>query len=495
MTAVPAVPKKRRLASVELIDTFGVAHVTFPVKSIVMISADNGLGKSSIADGILNIFEGGKDEDIIRRGAKKSIVRLALEDGHKIEKITRYGSYEVNITGPNGLPVPQPQTFIKQLSEARAVSIGKLLRLDTTKAADRKTLMDEILRVMSITFEPQEVSEAARYSTATARVEGIREVTGDKWIQEEKPEVLYAADGQPMKLAALKKFIDQVRTLRGKTGASRDEAAAAVAQLGEAPVMESLGDVEGQLAKQQEELGRIEGALENDRLEIARASAEAIRDAEKVRDAAKDDIDRDIDAQIKALEEQRTRRKATAQDTFEKEKERIVKLAREDEEACVKAVQTRREDVSREVGRLQGLVEQRTTARVLLGQIDLLTAKKYEAAYKYDQLTAVIERLEALKVQKMASIPIPGLEFEEEDNVVTIDGVPWHKVNTARKIDAASVLCELAAGDLGFQIWDDAEHLSDNTRKVLEERMLAKGYQVIQLAVSNEDKLTITQVA
>src|SRR4051812_12048628 len=120
----------KHIECVEITDTFGITYQRFAPKSVTVIRGMNGSGKSSIIKSIAKIFEGGKSPEIIRKGAKKSIIALTLSDKTIITKTTTPKSSTVEIVGPTGEPIAAPQSYIAQLSEALAVDPARILRID-----------------------------------------------------------------------------------------------------------------------------------------------------------------------------------------------------------------------------------------------------------------------------------------------------------------------------------------------------------------------------
>jgi hypothetical protein len=104
-------------------------------------------------------------------------------------------------------------------------------------------------------------------------------------------------------------------------------------------------------------------------------------------------------------------------------------------------------------------------------------------------LTAALSRLEAYKAQMVENLPIPGLDIT--DGKVTVDGVPWSQVNTARRISiAVQVIC-LRFGDAKFKpvFMDGAEALDSKSMEILEAELERYGAQGFIARVADENRI------
>ena len=96
-------------------------------------------------------------------------------------------------------------------------------------------------------------------------------------------------------------------------------------------------------------------------------------------------------------------------------------------------------------------------------------------------LSEALAQLAELRLGLLADCPIPGLKFGE-DGSITLDGVPWRRVNTARKIGFGLAVGVQRAEQTPVKMLclDDAEHLDAKNFAVLEQgvKLLAEqGYQ------------------
>ena len=490
--------KRDRIAEFEMVDTFGIKAVRFPMKSITRIYGDNGLGKSSIINGLVKIFTGGHDPDIIRQGAKKSVITLRLESGTYFVQTTTPKSFTIEGFNELGVPIPSVRTYMKQLAEAISIDPGLLLRLDATRAEQRARLVEEIIKACPVSFEPAEVKAAAGYREATAIKDGVRDATGDKWIERIQEKVALDPD-EPLDLKQFKKAVESVRELRRLCGQEKDGTEATVRQL-QASLPEPGSDeaaerenYESQLIAKGEELEKLNGQYTKERVEIEAAVSEAVLDAERIKGSAFAAIDADIDAKIAELNRQRESRKEGARVDFETRRKEIqresARVIGELEATYLPRVQA----LNNDIGGLHEKIKLQAAASAIRTQLDGFVARMLQAAYKYEQLTKVLERLDQLRLAKFSDLPVKGLNIDDE-GMPRVDGVPWPIVNTAKLVTTVMQLLGQMAGLILFQTMDDANLLSERTRKEVEAAMVRDGYQILEAHVTADVPLRIETV-
>jgi hypothetical protein len=99
----------KRLSAVEITPTDGKP---------VILTGDNGQGKSSILDAIFAALTGQELEESIRHGERRAKITLTLagkEGTYIIEKVYTPGGKRLTITDADGKPVPKMQTFLDAL--------------------------------------------------------------------------------------------------------------------------------------------------------------------------------------------------------------------------------------------------------------------------------------------------------------------------------------------------------------------------------------------
>jgi len=139
------------------------------------------------------------------------------------------------------------------------------------------------------------------------------------------------------------------------------------------------------------------------------------------------------------------------------------------------------------------LRELRDTA--LLQEKTKLSIKDYEMDYiKYDDrsklLTLQLDKIAELKSVLLNNIPIPGIEFKEDD--ILIGGISFDTLNTAKKIQTAVNIALL--NEPPFLIIDGAEALDSQSFDILISELNKRDTQLIITKVTN-DELKIQHLA
>jgi len=103
--------------------------------------------------------------------------------------------------------------------------------------------------------------------------------------------------------------------------------------------------------------------------------------------------------------------------------------------------------------------------------------------------TAALASIDKFKAAMVSDLPIPGLDIF--DNKITVDGVPWSQVNTARRIAiAVQVIC-LRFGDQEIRplFMDGAEALDSTSFEIMVEELKRNDVQAFISRVSDETKI------
>src|SRR5208282_4180286 len=130
-----------------------------------------------------------------------------------------------------------------------------------------------------------------------------------------------------------------------------------------------------------------------------------------------------------------------------------------------------------------------TQAVTLRAAIEKQFSKHGEESCLYDQLSAVLKRGEELCMSKIRDPPVRGLVVEADGPL--LDGVSWHRANTMRQVEAAIDVCCQQAGECKTIVWDNSEHADPDMKRMIDEGLVASGWQLIRAEVSPEKKLRI----
>lgn len=437
-----------KLARLEILDTYGTKQLALEPKSVTFLRGKNGSGKSSVLKALLYIFDGGADPGVIRRGAKRSVVRMVTDNGVKIEKTTTPSGARLEITDAAGLVVPNPATFLRELAESIALNPARLLKIDTSTKPGKRQLIQELLETMPVQFAPEDL-EAIAPKTMEGDIQPPALVALAK-IRETWPP-------NKVDLEGIDKYQKTIEESRRKVGQERDEC-----QKGADALSKSIPAVEdGEAARKK--LAEVDARLRS----IYQAEQEAVVANVKSFSQARAEAQAEFDRKISLLKQLEYDKKGEIDLEYIPQVE-----AAKSEQAVL------REKVS--------AADRAAGAREQIGKLRD-RYRQHDAAYSV--FSAALDLLKAAKAQKLEHLPIPGLSFD--DGEVSVDGVRWQDVNTARLVEVAVQHAALRPGELNLMVEDDAEHLDEDTQRMLSEALVGAGYQVIYAEVLKGQPLTV----
>ncbi len=475
-----------RITSVHIADTMGTTVANFTPGSVTRIIGSNGQGKSSILKALLYCFTGGLDPSIIRKGAEKSVVSFTLDNGVTVTKTTaivkpRRGAdpslpvkyrADLEITDSDGSVIAAPQSYIAELSEALAVDPSVLLRIDSTTVPGKRALAAELMRLVPISFDPEEVNRACAYRSSDAV--GFHE--RDALAIPESPDTSLALEG-------LKKIVTQITEQRRRIGITKSDTDGAVNRLQKSLPEDDGVDHSGKLHELETMATDIERAVADRRVEIEKAKSEALGDAKNIANTASMVADEEYAIALAALESKRNETKRTAREECSSKTQTIMSLTNDELTSLEAEARPHRERIAGELATTKERIQAHSKAAALREEIDIQLATCREAGWKYEQLTGVLANLEALRLEKLNHLPVAGLVVE--DGEAFLDGIAWDKVNLARRVEAVLQICTQRSGKLPLVIIDDCEHLDTDTRAAVEEGLAEAGFQLIEAVVSD----------
>lgn len=304
--------------------------------------------------------------------------------------------------------------------------LGDSLSVDPSKfvIAKQKDLAAALLEVMPVTFEPEEIAEAV----------------GDAAAERDVPMDLE-------RFEAYRKEIYEARTAENRL----------------------VRDAEGMIRQLSQSLP------EDDKTDWAKRTQELrdlLQEARQARDAEIATISREEQESIDAIRQQAERlieeaRKEARQKRSEKDAEFEPTLAK----------------INAALGESEERMRAKDKAEGLRRSIEEFRDRKEKADRSAMNLTRAIERLDELKAEKLASLPIPGLVVM--DGKVLFENVPFERVNLAKRIDIAFQIAALRAKDLPFMVLDEAENMDSTTWEAFKEAAANSGFQVVAARVSD----------
>lgn len=229
-------------------------------------------------------------------------------------------------------------------------------------------------------------------------------------------------------------------------------------------------DAEGTVRTLRQSLGGDEDAID-----WAAREAELNRKLETARTLARDEQERIIRARDEKIDELRAVFEAGVA-TARKEAEDALREVIEETANVVDPLQAAHAEA-----RAKADLKQRQLGTRYL--IEQHTQRGQEAARSAGLLTAGIERIDALREKKLASLPVPGLTFRDGD--IHVGDIPFGYANTALQIEIAFELAKLRTGDLPLLILDGAERLDPEAYLGFMEAAKSSGMQVVAAKVTD----------
>ena len=426
------------IAEIHIENTFGIEALDIKPGTVTVISGANGVGKTSFLNSLRALFEGGSNPGIIRRGAKKSVVKITLSTGETFQKETTPSGYKLIGIGADGLIIPSPQAALNALADAGSVSPAALLAQDATTAAGRKALAQALLAAM-----PIEVS----YSDLRAAVPVAELLPG----KPPNPDVLSALEGiagaavrTPLdldELARLRKSVEETRRI--VSGAMRDADGTIRSLSAALPSAEDAGAAKVRAAEIEAEIKELWLALE---VESGGIRDDHAREERQLREQ--------FQADLLALTDKKTAAMS----------------------ALGASVNEKLDPLRDETAALTEKIAAANRAAGARESLKGLEAKRKQDSERHTALTSVLEVIDAAKRDKLAALPIPGMEITADS--VSVGGIAWSAINLAQRATIVVQIVSMLSGPLSIMILDDCEHLDDITWGALRCALIEAGFQI-----------------
>lgn len=405
-----------KVSRIQIRNILGIEELEIAPGAITVLEGKNGVGKTSTIEAIRTVIEGGHDATLVRSGAEAGEVVLVLEDETEIRKrITARGS-SVTVKRPDVGEIKAPQTYIGKLTDVLSVNPVAFLTADPRRQAEY------LLEALPLELDRDALSEAIG---STVRV------------------VDAECTGHPLDVLAR---IRQ-RAYNERTGVNRaaKEKRATVEQLSASLPAES----EGRAASVPELRDRLTAAQRDRDLRLQRLKEERDRDIAGIQERARQEIEA-----IKAKAEE-------AVENVRRGAENLLALVAEQ---AAPGLDQHAANLAEAEAAEKEAARHRNTRAVL----DTLTAEAAELESQAADLTAALDRLDALKVSLLRKLPIKGVEVV--DGVIEKDGVPFHRLNRAEQVKVAIGIARLRAGEIPLICVDGLECLDGKTFDLFCER-------------------------
>ena len=373
---------------------------------LTIITGPNGVGKSSVMDGVRCPFEGGKHPSLLRKGAKMGKAILTCDDGSKVVVTITKRDTTYQYFDEAGGEMPAARTLIERWATLQAVDPSQFLR------ADAKELQKIVMGLLPIEITREEFNSC---------------LVGDAF-----PEMaLTANNGQtfePMTLADVNAKRKEIYDARTAINSELKIYTGSVADLKSSlPPSDSKGDTVDWETRTKELAALLEEgkAEQNSQLqEIA-----LWLDMEEKR----------IDAE--AEQKKKAARATAASNSAAKRTEWAPQL-----EQCTRAHAEAEANMKAQIA-----------SAGIRRQLELAKANLQRSERAADQLTSSLQNIDQLKLDKSAKTAIRGLE--NRDGELFYDDLPLERINLAQRIAIFFAISEKKRGNLGFMLFDGGEVL------------------------------------
>lgn len=452
---------------------------------VTVLSGGNAEGKSSFLEAIKAPFQGGYDPRMVRDPAapgagsiiigelpvdkkaqdpQKAVIEMELDDGSTLKRVidAKRRTSVIECTSKTGEKLGG-QGYVDQLAPVASLDPIQFL------LADPKDRAKVVMQFLDVPLELDELSFIP---------------TGDDgtWYLQ----YFHGKDGRALGcFEALKAVEDACVERRRNTNRRVAEITATIQNLRSSiPTLNDESADYAAIAKDAEEQYRAaESAYRVARVTIEEQARAAEDQANAKLEASNRETELWLAAEIAKLREQASERKRDAA----AECSRVlggIKDAYNESFAQVEAEHGPVVDEAREAhGEAKRNLEAFHNAsglRVHLKKQDQLHREILEDSLKMDR---AIARLRELRHEKMAEVPIPGLEMR--DGEVYYQGLLLDAINTAQQIEIAAQIVSAAWGELPLLILDNAEHLDESMRSRFLDALRGADCQVVLAEVTN----------
>lgn len=401
--------------------------ITTPDDDVVVISGENGAGKSTVFDAIAALFGGAREIDAepLRRGQDVGFIKAAIGD-EEVELVVKRDferkkgkvTSEVTVTTAKGFTPPGgPQAVLDGLYGALSFDA---MAFDRMKPKEQ---LAELLRVFPIGVDLEEIK-------------GLNDT-------DYKARTKINADAKALRTRA------EAITVPANLPAERIDESALIGELQAAG--ETNAAIETRKAR------RADVAADIDRLEIVAKNARAKVDDLRARAAMADQEAIYADARAEELKQKLSEAEPLPEPVNASEIRAAIEEAKQ----------------------INAAIEWRENRARLEAQAEALEAQA-------KALTEAMAAREKSKVDAIAAakLPVPGLGFDE--NGVTLDGFPWVQGAASDRMVASVAIGMEASPDLRVILVRDASLLTVKNRARIKALAKGKRYQVWEEIATEE---------
>jgi len=422
-----------KISEIQIKNLMAIEELAIRPGCLTLIEGRNGAGKTSVLAALRDLFSGGHDPSLIRRGADQAEVTVTLEDGVTISKVIKPEKSTLTVRHPQLGKVSKPQQFINDL--VNTLSVDPVLFL-TQKPKER---LATLLEAMPLKITADQIGFLPA---------GL-------------------AAGLDLDRHALEVLAEAHRALYDeRTGVNKaaKEKRATAAEMSRTLPPEPPGR-------------DWQRAFDAAREKFATLNAETQKEVAAIRDscaAAKQEIEAELQRKIDELRREADARKRQA------EENRDQALARLQQDYAPK-----RDALYAQMTEAKTMLEQSARVDEARKLVHRLQSEAAELEERSRYFSRALDKLEDLKRSVMEKTPIKGVTIQ--DGEILVDGVPFDRVNEARRIQVAIEVARLRAGDLPLVLIDDAEHFDSVNMEKFRAAAARAGLQIVAARVSNED--------
>lgn len=414
-----------KLTKLKIKNILGIDDIEFDAGKFTTITGANSSGKSSIFKAIQNVFQGGHEANLVRKGEEKGEIVLVFDDGVTARKVVTEEKSVLAVSGhKNG------KTYLDSISDITAINPISFL------AGSESERLKILLESMTIELPESRLLEL---------------LNGERMPYGEPLEVLEKIR---------KNLYDK------RTGENRMVAGTKANIIG----LEATLPPRSEVKDFEAELGKVEGELEE--LRAKRSGAEAERNTETERKVQSYKDTRD--AEIEAIREKYG---ALIEETKAAHSAGYAKTQMEYESAS-EPLKTKISELKESV-KTQAVTESTKKA--------IARAKSELASYEAEsaRLDKALEEIAQIKLDILAKTPFQGLEIK--DGRIYIDNIPFTQLNTAAQVAFTLKLAKLRTEgkELKLVCLDNMECLDEQTLTAFKTAAAKTDLQFIITRVGN----------
>lgn len=475
-----------RVTKIKIKNLFGIKEYEASGRDLEL-SGKNGTGKTSVIDAIRYALTNKSDREyIVREGETEGEILIETDTGLSINRKARTAQTDYKSVKQNGLTVPSPETFLKDIITPLQLSPIEFMQMD------KKSQNAIILNMIDYPWSMETIKEwfgeipadvnydqnilavlndiqAENGTYFQTRQDINRDIRAKRAIVTEIGQALpQDYDGERWEKVNLSELYTEIEKVR-KSNETIEKAKLIVS--GHDNKMRSYqADKEIALAALDREMERREREIE-----VGLAAAKE---------------------QIKALEEKKA-------GLSEKKADKVAVIESEYSEKVAKFeadVASYAEYADKEVQPVSDLVREAETAEKMKSHINewrrmlSLQEEVSDLSKKSASLTEKIEKARELpgEILENATIPIAGLSVK--DGIPLINGLPVSNLSEGEKLDLCIDVAIQNPAGLQIILIDGVEKLSTEMRERLYSKCKEKGLQFISTRTTDSDDLTVIEL-